>query len=186
MPAAMRQLRRVLVYTGVFVPHWASLELVLRGFDFAYKALTDADLEHFHFSASDRLFIFPSGHNFGPNPGNLLGGLRGRDRLRQAIANGMNYLGICAGANAAARRSWYPIDVSLGLADVRHRWPGEHGAGAQLLTVKLEPQLALAADIPSGKTTIWYHNGPIWARSRVGAFRALAAFAPTLSIGIGN
>jgi glutamine amidotransferase-like uncharacterized protein len=169
----------VLVYVGVFVPHWLSLELVLRSCGFDYRALTDADLESFRFSESDRLFIFPAGHNFGPNPDNLLGGPKGRARLRQAIADGMNYLGICAGANAAARRSWYPIDVSLGLANVMPRWPGEHGAGVQLLTVTLDLQLARAAGIRSGETAIWYHNGPIWARSGASAFRVLAAFAPT-------
>jgi glutamine amidotransferase-like uncharacterized protein len=179
MPTRKRDWRRVLVYAGVFVPHWVSLELVLRSFGFSYQALTDRELESFDFSPSDRLFIFPAGHNFGPNPDNLLGGPKGSARLRQAIADGMNYLGICAGANAAAHRSWYPIDVSLRLADVRHRWPGEHGAGVQLLTMKLDPVLARTSGIQSGEVIVWYHNGPIWAQSRRSSFRILAAFAPT-------
>jgi len=144
-----------------------------------YQSVSDADLESFEFLPSHRLFVFPTGHNFGPNPDNLLGGRKGVARLKQAIADGMNYLGICAGANAAAHRSWHPIDVSLGIADVTHRWPGEHGAGVQLLTMKLCPQLARAAGIASGKIAVWYHNGPIWARSRRPRYRVLAEFAPT-------
>jgi len=164
-----------------------TVETVQGGFDETADVLLaiwlpsslDENLEGFQFSGANRLFIFPAGHNFDPNPDNVLGGTKGRERLRQAVADGMNYLGICAGANAAARRSWYPIDVSLGLADVKHRWPGEHGAGVQLLTVKLAPQLARSAGIAGGYATMWYHNGPVWSRRRGDAFRTLATFAPT-------
>jgi len=59
------------------------------------------------------------------------------------------------------------------------RWPGEHGAGTQLLTLELEPWLSRAAGIPGGRVPTWYHNGPVWARSRTTPYRTLARFAPT-------
>ncbi|MCX6345731.1 MAG: BPL-N domain-containing protein [Armatimonadetes bacterium] len=169
----------VLVYAGCFVPDYFPIELFLRTHKIPFKVLSDQDMANFTFQTSHRLFIFPSGQYFGDTPEDAIGGRTGRENLKRAIANGMSYLGICAGAFAATQRSYYPIDISLGLTKMRHRWPNEMGAGAQFLTVRLNEELIQAAQLDQDTLRLWYHNGPILSVNASSGFTVLAVFQPS-------
>ena len=168
-----------LIYGGYFVPNYLPIELFLRAHHIRFKVLSDPDMESFTFQPNHRLFIFPAGHCFGDTPENAMGGGVGRENLKHAVANGMSYLGICAGAFAATQRSYYPIDISLGLTQTRHRWPNETGAGTQFITVKVDPELMRAAGLDQALLRIWYHNGPILCTGATSDLEVLAAFQPS-------
>jgi glutamine amidotransferase-like uncharacterized protein len=169
----------VLIYEGYFVPHSLPVQLFLHAHGIAFRVVSDQDLQDFQFLPEHRLFIFPAGHCFQQRPEDAFGGLKGISRLKKAIADGMNYLGICAGAFAALKASWYPIDISFGLIRARHRWTGETGAGTQLLTIRPCEELQQVAGLGSDTLPIWYHNGPVFVRNQAADYRVLATFEPT-------
>jgi len=172
---------RVLLYGGVFTGNGVlPTEFFLRAQGISYRVVTDADLADMAYTGEDPLFLFPAGHCFEPTPEWALGGARGQERLREAIANGMGYLGICAGASAATPASVYPIAISLGLTKARPRW-GEQstGMGVGFLTLRLDAKLARLAGLEGRHRRVWYHNGPVLQRTRKSAYRALATFEPT-------
>ncbi len=178
---ALPRYATVLLYEGVFSSALA-VELFLRGSGIPFRTVSDEDLVTFRFLPHHRLFIFPAGHHFGPAPETALGGPAGRANLQRAVAGGMNYLGICAGAFAATAFEDYPVShgIALHLTPARPRWPGETGAGVGFLTVRVSPKLAGAANLKNRLTRVWYHNGPIFVRSECPAYRTLASFEPTV------
>jgi len=169
---------RVLVYAGKFVPSYLTLELFLRSRRITFQPVSDMNLADFRYCASHAVFVFPSGQYFGEDVDDALGGAAGVARLKEAIRGGMNYLGICAGAYAATGRSFPPVDISLGLSPARHRWPGEMGAGAQFLSVRIVPELAAPAGLCDDPQPVWYQNGPVFS-GVAGDLQPLATFAPT-------
>jgi glutamine amidotransferase-like uncharacterized protein len=173
-----RRRSTVLLYQGMFSAPF-TLQFFLRAMDIPFTNVSDDDLADFPFSSHQRLFIFGAGHYFGSTPEKALGGSGGHANLRRAVADGMNYLGICAGAFAATRFAYYPIAVALRLTKARPRWPGETGAGTLLLTIRVAPRLARAAGLNRRVTRVWYHNGPIFSRTKPSSYDTLAAFEPT-------
>ena len=169
----------VLVYGGCFIPNYLPMELFLRACKIPFRVLSDHDMKSFTFQPNHRLFVFPTGHCFGDTPKGAMGGKKGRENLKRAVANGMSYMGICAGAFAATQRSYPPIDIALGLVGMRHRWPNEMGVGVQFLTVKVAPDLARAAGLDQDLLRIWYHNGPILSAGTATDHQVLAAFQPS-------
>jgi hypothetical protein len=172
---------RVLLYEGIFTGNGALPTLFfLHAQGIPYRVVTDQDLAEIAYTPEDRLFLFPAGHCFEPTPEWALGGAPGQERLREAIADGMSYLGICAGALAATPARVYPIAISLGLTKAMPRWGKQGpGAGTCFLTVRLGRGLARLAGLEGEHRQVWYHNGPILQRSRESRYRALATFEPT-------
>ena len=168
----------VLLYTGVFAG-WFVVEFFLRAQGIRYQYVGDRDLEQFQFGPEHRLFFFPPGHCFGRVPKWALGRGPATERLRTAIANGLNYLGISAGAFATLSTPSWPIDLDLGLCTAQHRWPGETGAGTQFLTVQADEALTARAGLPNSKLRVWYHNSPILVRHHPPRCRARVIFTPT-------
>jgi hypothetical protein len=172
---------RVLLYGGVFTGNGVlPTEFFLCAQGIPYRVVSDEEMTDLEFASQDRLFLFPAGHCFDPTPEWALGGVRGQGRLREAIAGGMSYLGICAGASAATPACAYPIAMSLGLTEARPRW-GEQstGMGVGFLTVRLDPRLARLAGLGGQHRRVWYHNGPVLQKGREPICRALATFEPT-------
>lgn len=169
----------VLLYGGCFVPFYATIELFLRANRIRFKVISDRELISFQFQPNHRLFIFPSGHYFDDTPKYAFGGKHGIKNLKNAIASGMNYLGICAGAFAGLKKSYYPIDISLDLVDANHRWPYETGVGAQFFSIKISREFMQAAGLDNDILRAWYHNGPIISMNNRTNFKVLATFSPT-------
>lgn len=176
----------VLLYNGFLVPSSLAVELFLRATSIPYQLVSDSDLEFFEYSQEHCLFIFPPGGNNEPVPIEALGGGNGIGKLRQAISNGMNYLGICFGAYAAMNPALPPEGNGLKLINGHHRWAvredgcAKDGLGALPLTFKVNPTFAKAVGVQE-YTSIHYHNGPIISQDSLMNYTTLISFAPTRS-----
>lgn len=169
----------VLIYESCFVPHSLPVQLFLHAHGIAFKIISDQEMPDFEFLPEHRLFIFPSGGRFDSGPHSGFGGSKGIANFKQAISNGMNYLGICAGAYAAMEYSGYPTDIYFGLVNAKHRWPENIGPGVQFISIRPCAELIKAANLESDVFPVWYHNGPMFIRKRNANYRVLVSFEPT-------
>jgi len=174
---------RVLLYGGVFSGANDDgdfhMEFFLHAQGIPYRRVTDRDMAEMQFTPEYRLFLLPAGHYFGPVPEWAFGGESARARLRSAVADGMNYLGICSGALIATPVCAYPSAISLHLTDAIPRWKSHTGTGVQFFTVRLSRRLARLAGVRGAHARVWYHNGPVLKRYHRPLYRSLATFEPT-------
>jgi putative intracellular protease/amidase len=116
--------------------------------------------------------IFPGGSGGGQGRGL---GESGRNRVREFVAAGGGYVGICAGAYLASA----DYDWSLSLLDARvlDRRHWARGFGNVELTVA--PDAAELLGLPA-KATLYYHQGPLLApagKTDIPDYREWATFA---------
>jgi hypothetical protein len=150
------------VYDGEYCGSFY-IEAALTGLGLSYEVFTDQDVLQPGFGRTFAAMIFGAGRVHASRT--ALGGAQGKQRIRDLIAAGRSYIGICAGADLAL------LDKPTGLH--RARFPLDHPAPAHGTF-----QGFLNVDWPGSSDTgfpVWYQNGPVFSRQSKGVIARFSA-----------
>ncbi len=121
------------------------------------KAVSAADIRNGDLKGFE-VVIFGGGS--GGGQGKALG-IEGREKVREFVKNGGNYIGICAGAYLASA----DYDWSLHIINARVLDRAHWARGVGRVDLALNQQGQSLFQEKSKKTNIYYHQGPLLAKS---------------------
>ena len=131
------------------------IEPALRCMQLRYELFSDEDVLKPGFGEGFSLVLFGAGHV--SESRTALGGAVGRQRIRNLIHDGMDYMGICAGTHLAL------FDEPRGLGLARHEldYPQTANLFQGFLTVEWSGDSV-------ARFPVWYQNGPVFSRANGG------------------
>ena len=146
--------RQVCVYTGGGAMLARDVEFALDRLAMPYRQVGEQDIRKGRLEDCS-LLIVPGGYT--ARYVDALGE-EGFERIREFVAGGGGYIGICAGAYIAARNVEVPgRPPGLGIIEVRN----ERKAGRGLRTITIaKPEHPMVKGY-EGEIDIWYQNGPM-------------------------
>lgn len=150
------------VYDGEYCGSF-QIEVALRCMQLPYRVFTDEDVMKPGFGEEFAGLFFGAGHVSGSPT--AFGGAAGRQRIRDLVADGRDYIGACAGAYLAL------LPEPQGLALAQHNL--DHPQADDIF------QGFLNVDWPGMATPqfpVWFQNGPVFPRDADGS---LARFSAT-------
>lgn len=149
------------VYDGEYCGSF-HIESALTCMRLRYETFSDDDVLRPEFGEGFSALVFGAGHVFDSQT--ALGGAVGKQRIRDLISDGRDYIGICAGAYLAL------LDPPKGLGLARRAL--DHPEPSHIFQGFLSVQCL-------GKTgeafPVWYQNGPVFSRNADGVMLRFSA-----------
>jgi len=144
----------VCIYTGAGAVLAKDVEVALDRLAVLYRELDERDIREGGLG-SCALLIVPGGYT--AQCVDALGE-EGFQRIREFVAGGGGYIGICAGAYIAARRVEVPgRPAGLGIIEIEN----ERRAGKGLKRIRIAKGEHPVVEGCDGELEIWYQNGPM-------------------------
>ncbi|MFO7957994.1 MAG: hypothetical protein R6V05_11490 [Candidatus Brocadiia bacterium] len=149
------------VYDGEYCGSF-QIETALRCMHLPYRVFSDEDIVKPGFADKFSNLFFGAGH-VSDSP-TALGGAAGRQRIRDLIAEGRDYIGVCAGAYLALLPE--PQGLALAQSNLDHPQAGNIFQGF------LDVEWPGMSDAPFPS---WFQNGPVFYRDADGTVARFSA-----------